>query len=62
MLRAKADGYPQILHVHDEQVAEVVEGFFELQDFLNLMQEPLDWAPDLPLKAAGYVARRYRKD
>tara|TARA_R100001143_G_C3360997_1_gene135682 strand:- start:13858 stop:15948 length:2091 start_codon:yes stop_codon:yes gene_type:complete len=62
MLRADAAGYPQILHVHDEQVAEVPAGLFDFNDFLELMQEPLPWAPDLPLKAAGYVAQRYRKD
>ncbi len=62
MLRAKAEGYPQILHVHDEQVVEALIGMFTLDDLLQLMQEPLWWAEDLPLKAAGYVAQRYRKD
>ena len=62
MLRADAAGYPLILHVHDEMVAEVLKGLYDLQDFLDLMQEPVPWAPDLPLKAAGYVSDRYRKD
>ncbi len=62
MLRADAEGYPQVLHVHDEQVAEVPVGLYDIKDFLALMEEPLPWAEGLPLKAAGYAATRYRKD
>ncbi len=62
MLRADKAGYQQVLHVHDEMVAEGPTGLYSLTDFLNLMQEPLPWASGLPLKAAGYVATRYRKD
>ena len=62
LLRADAEGYPQVLHVHDEQVAEVPIGMCDIDDFLRLMEEPLWWAPGLPLKAAGYVGPRYKKD
>ncbi len=62
MLRARAQGYPQILHVHDEQVAETPIGLFDLDPFLRLMEEPLWWSDGLPLKAAGYVSQRYKKD
>ena len=62
MLRADAAGYRQILHVHDEQVTEGPVGFYSLDDFLALMEEPLPWSEGLPLKATGYVATRYRKD
>ena len=62
MLRADAAGYQQILHVHDEQVTEGPVGFYSLDDFLALMEEPLPWSEGLPLKATGDVATRYRKD
>jgi len=62
MLRVDAEGYQQVLHVHDEIVAEGLIGLFDINAFLALMEEPLPWAPDLPLKAAGYVATRYRKE
>jgi DNA polymerase len=62
MLRANAAGYPLILHVHDEMVAEVPAGICDLQSFLDLMQEPLPWSDGLPLKAAGYTGLRYKKD
>ena len=62
MLAAKAYGYPLILHVHDEEIAEVPEGLFDLDDFLRLMERPLWWSKGLPLKAAGFVGTRYKKD
>lgn len=62
LLRADAEGYPLVLHVHDEPVAEAPIGLFDLEDFLALMEEPLPWSEGLPLKAAGYVATRYRKE
>lgn len=62
MLRARAAGYDQVLHVHDEQVAEMPAGLFDLDDFLRLMEEPLWWSEGLPMKAAGYVSTRYKKD
>ena len=62
MLAAKEDGYPLVLHVHDELVAETPQGLFELDSLLRLMERPLHWSAGLPLKAAGYVATRYRKD
>jgi DNA polymerase len=62
LLRADAEGYPQVLHVHDEQVAETPIGLFDLDDFLRLMEVRLPWFDGLPLKAAGYVSTRYKKD
>ncbi len=62
LLRADAEGYPQVLHVHDEQVAETPLGLFDLDDFLRLMEVPPPWLVGMPLKAAGYAATRYKKD
>ena len=62
LLAAKAEGYPLILHVHDEEIAEAPIGVFELDDFLRLMERQLWWSEGLPLKAAGFVGPRYKKD
>ncbi len=62
LLAAKAEGYPIILHVHDEEIAEAPIGTFELDDFLRLMERQLWWSEGLPLKAAGFVGPRYKKD
>ncbi len=62
MLAAKAEGYPLIMHIHDEEIAEVPVGLFDLNDFLRLMERQLWWSKGLPLKAAGFVGPRYKKD
>lgn len=62
ILRARREGWPVILHVHDEIVTEVPIGLFELDDLNKLMERPISWAKGLPLKAAGYTAKRYRKE
>ena len=55
-------GYPLVMHIHDEEIAETPTGLFDLDHFLAMMEEPVPWAPGLPLKAAGYVATRYKKE
>jgi DNA polymerase len=52
------------MHVHDEVICEVDEliGDSELTRMENIMKQPIDWAPDLVLGAAGYVTKYYRKD
>lgn len=62
ILRCRANGWPLVLHVHDEGVMETPIGFFSLDDFIEEMEKPLWWADGLPMKAAGYVSTRYRKD
>lgn len=52
-------------HVHDEVVLEVPEGQgpAALAEALELMSQPLPWAPGLILKGDGFVAEKYyRKD
>jgi DNA polymerase len=48
------------MHVHDEVVAEV-EGD-RLDEMLDIMREPIPWAPGLPLEAAGFISDFYMKD
>jgi DNA polymerase len=61
MLRIEAAGYPIVLHVHDECVAEVPIGFGSEQEFVRLMTQPPSWAPDLPIAANAWRGHRYNK-
>ena len=61
MLNAEAAGYKIVASVHDELLAEVPEGFGSVEEFEGLMCKAPAWAAGLPLKAAGWRGRRYRK-
>jgi DNA polymerase len=61
MLRIEAAGYPIVLHVHDEVVAEVPEDFGSCDEFLRLMTRKPTWALDLPIAASAWRGPRYCK-
>jgi DNA polymerase len=61
MLRIEAAGYPIVLHVHDEVVAEVPEGFGSTDEFTRLMTRKPAWALDLPIAAKSWTGKRYCK-
>jgi DNA polymerase len=61
MLRIEAAGYPIVLHVHDEIVAEVPEGFGSLDEFAKLMTRKPAWALDLPIAAKAWSGKRFTK-
>ena len=61
MLNLEASGYPIVLCVHDEIVAEVPEGTGNIAEFIRIMCDAPEWAAGLPLKAEGWRDRRYRK-
>ena len=62
MLRLEAANYPLVLHVHDEAVAEVPEGWGSLDEFNQIMEVVPPWAKGMPIKAEGWVGYRYQKE
>lgn len=62
LLRLDAAGYRIVLHVHDEVVLEVPIGTGSVEEVTEIMSQPIDWAPGLPLAAAGFECEFYQKD
>lgn len=62
IVRLEESGYPVVFHVHDEVICEVPDGIGSAQEIGELISEPLDWAPGLPLKADAYECAYYKKD
>jgi DNA polymerase len=61
LIRCEAAGYRVIGHVHDEIIAEVVEGRGSVGEMEAIMSEVPSWAEGMPIGAEGYRAKRYRK-
>lgn len=63
MRNLAAAGYPIVLHVYDEDIAEVPEGFGSVEEFEAIMSTMPPWAADWPIRAnGGWRGKRYRKD
>jgi len=62
LLRAEDAGMSTIFHVHDEMVNEEDEGKTDLKAFTDLMSIVPDWARGLPIAAAGWIGKRFKKD
>ena len=55
-------GYPVVLHIHDEIVAETPENHGSIKEFEEIMSIVPPWAADWPIKASGgWRAKRYTK-
>ena len=60
---AEAKGYLPILTVHDEVLTEVPDtDDFTAQGLVDILAANPEWAPGLPLAAAGFETYRYHKD
>jgi DNA polymerase len=61
MLRLEARGYPVVMHVHDEAVAEVPQDFGSVKEFESIMSQLPAWATGCPIAAEAWRGHRYRK-
>lgn len=63
LIRLEATGYPIVLHVHDEAVAEVLRGFGSIEHFEAVMMDHPLWCRSWPIFArGGWRGSRYRKE
>lgn len=61
MPRLEKAGYPIVLHIHDEVVAEVAEGVGSKEEFLQILTAAPDWAEGLPIAAKVRNGPRFAK-
>lgn len=63
LLAAEAQGYLPILSVHDEAITEVPDSpEYTADGLIRILATNPPWADGLPLAAAGFEAKRYKKD
>lgn len=61
MQRLEDEGYPVVMHVHDEAVVEVDRRRAVLNDVLRIITTVPRWGNGCPIAADGFVGKRYRK-
>lgn len=61
MLNLESVGYSIVLSVHDEIIAEVIEGFGSIDEFKRIMCRLPNWASGFPVAAEGWRAKRFQK-
>lgn len=62
MIRLDTEGYKIVMHVHDEVILDVPIGTGSLEHVTTVMGKPINWAPGLPMRAAGFECDFYMKD
>lgn len=63
MPEAERRGYEIVLSVHDEEVTETPDNDeYSSDELAEIMATVPQWAPGLPLAAAGFEAQRYKKE
>ena len=61
VIRLEEQGYPVVMHIHDEVVTEVQKDFGSLYEVKNVMSKIPSWAQGLPISAEGWTGERFRK-
>jgi DNA polymerase len=61
MLRLDEAGYKTVMHVHDEAVIDAPDAG-ATEKACQIMGQPIQWAPGLPLRADGFTTAYYKKD
>ncbi len=56
------EGLSVVFHIHDEVVIDCRADTATLDDVVNIMSQPIPWAPGLPLNADGWVGGFFKKD
>lgn len=59
--RLETEGMQTVMHIHDEAVIDA-DPNVDLDKVCELMGQPIEWAPGLLLKAAGFESGYYMKD
>lgn len=59
--RLENEGLQTVMHIHDEAVIDA-DPNVDLDKVCELMGQPIEWAPGLLLKAAGFESSYYMKD
>ena len=64
MPHVESVGFEVILTVHDELVCEAPDNdpYYTAEELSSIIAHPVTWAKGLPLAAAGYESKRYRKE
>lgn len=62
MEQLRAAGYRIVFDIHDEVVIEAPAGLADLDRVVEIMSQPIPWAPGLPLNADGWVGDYFRKE
>lgn len=61
MMKLDKAGYPIVMTVHDEAVAEVDKEFGSVEEASKIFCDPAKWAEGCPVVAEGWRGSRYRK-
>ncbi|MCT4686060.1 DNA polymerase [Vallitalea sp.] len=63
MIRLDKFGYKTVMHVHDEVILDTpYNDEYSMDEVLDIMSEPIEWATGLLLKGDGYETEYYLKD
>ena len=62
LVRLEENGYPVVMHTHDEGTSEVPESQGSVEEMEAIMAQRPEWASWWPIRAAGWRHKRYQKD